>query len=425
MLQVAGYRLQFVACGLRLVTFTMVEIAPFKAIRYKYNKTDLAKVLAPPYDVISPEEQKEYYRRHPENVIRLILGKGIREDRGREEKYQKAARFLNLWCQEKILKEDLKPAIYFFKEEYKIGRERKTREGFIALLRLKSFVTGGVFPHERTLRAPKEDRLRLLEVTRANFSPLFGLYDGEKDTPLELLKAGAKLNLPLAYYRDEEGVERKLWAVTSPQLIKEVVREMEGRKIFIADGHHRYEVNLLFAKKNPAHKFVLVYFTNIHNPGLTILPIHRVVQLRGERVEDLGKKISRFFRLKKIAGKNKLFRLMKNLPTGGVGMFANGKYYLLQLIHPLKKRTLDVEIVDNLILKKILKVDNAQVSYMRDTYSKDGLVFFLNPTKVEDVVRFCLARKAMPPKSTYFYPKLPSGLVIYRNHEDTEKPFLG
>ena len=407
----------------------MAEIAAFKGIRYKYKRAELARVLAPPYDVISPEEQKEYYRRHPENVIRLILGKGVRRDRGGENKYQKAAQFLNLWRQKKILREDLKPGIYFLREKYKIGRAGKTREGFIALLRLKSFITGEVFPHERTLRAPKEDRFRLLEATRANFSPLFGLYAGEKDRPLELLKASVKLSPPLADYRDEEGVERKLWAVTSAKIIKEVVKEMRERKIFIADGHHRYEVNLLFAKKEPAHKFVMMYFTNIHNPGLTILPTHRVVypvQLGDERRGDLEKKIARFFRLKKIAGENELFKLLKNLPAGRVGMFSNGKYFLLQLIHPLKKRTLDVEIVDNLILKKILKVDPAkagQVFYTTAPHPEqdsrwsggDRLIFFVNPTKVEDVVRFCLARRAMPPKSTYFYPKLPSGLVIYQD----------
>lgn len=396
----------------------MAEIAPFKAIRYKYNKGILARVAAPPYDVISPAQQTRYYRKHPYNVIRLILGKSFSRDTRKRNKYQRAVSFLNSWLKRGILIQDSQAAVYFLQERYKIDGSPKTRWGFIALLRLEPDKSGKILVHEHTLQKPKEDRARLLEATRANFSPLFGLYPGRDSALEKLFVEVAGSTAPTASYRDEEGVEREMWKVTDKDIIQEIIKEMRPRKIFIADGHHRYEVNWWFSQTQPAHKFVMMYFANVNNSGLTILPIHRIIRLKVMGIEDLERKISEFFFIEKVASRPEMFSWLKeNSERHCFGMYYRGGYYLLQLNRAEPKRSLAGEIFNRFILKKVLKLDanDPNLSYTVDNQATGSLVFFLNPIKVEKAIKFSLAHKIMPPKSTYFYPKLPSGLVIYRD----------
>jgi len=421
----------------------MAKIKPFNAIIYNPEKINgLSGVVCPPYDVISPQNQERYHTINPYNFIHILLSK----DSPEQDKYQRAESYFKDWLKNKILIQDEKPAIYFYSQQYTIKGEKKTRFGFISLLHLGD-KTASVLRHEHTRAEPKEDRLRLLKKVKANLSPIFALFLDKKRIIQRILLEYIKGKEPFVDVIDDEKINHKLWRVDARDTLDKIEDYMKDENIFLADGHHRYEVACAFRdemkRKSGAltgeedFNYILAYFTNMDPRGLTILPIHRLVNLglRPDR-ETSMLDLKNYFHIEQVKEKHKFFFLMEK--AGRIehvlGMYADKKYWLLRLknIKILDKlisdripefRSLDVSILNYLILKSILKLDlddkqnitfspHPEELIARVNSDSSYIAFFLNPVKIEQIISISLNNEKMPTKSTYFYPKVLSGLVI-------------
>lgn len=420
----------------------MTKIRPFSALLYNQDKIDdLSKVVCPPYDIISSQDQDRYHAKHPFNLIRLILGKELASDNQKENKYIRAAHLFNTWIKEKILKNDEKESLYFYLQEYTIRGEKKKRLGFISLMRLEDKEESTVFAHENTHLAPKEDRLQLLKKVRANLSPIFTLFSDEKKYINRIYDEHLKNAQELISLTDQDKVSHKLWRFIDEEFINKLKKYIENRHIFIADGHHRWEVAQLYLNqickkrkdfdKEAGYNYILTYFTDINSKEITILPIHRVIKKLPRSILDL----SRLFDIEKIKTKEDLFLFMAKagLAEHAFGLYHDGRFFLLRLknersIGNLIKggsgdyKRLDVVVLHKLILEDILGIKDEDVLFVKDEVQALDLigqnlaeaVFFLNPTKIEQLRSIALNNERMPPKSTFFYPKLLSGLVIHK-----------
>ena len=263
----------------------MAEVKPFRGIHYDVKRVgDLTRVVAPPYDVISPEEQDALHRRHPRNIVWIDFGKAKEGDGPGADKYARAASMFREWQAEGTLVRDTLPALYYYEQEFAIpGKGTYVRKGFLGALKLSPFGEGVVFPHERTLAKPKADRLALMRVTDAHMSPIFGLYSDPEDAVLKSLRS-AMTSAPELAAVDDLGVKHRVWTVTQPKAILGAVEAMAARGVFIADGHHRYETALAFRDEmrakhgvNPAaaYEHVLMFLCNMDDEGIVILPTHR------------------------------------------------------------------------------------------------------------------------------------------------------
>ena len=276
----------------------MAVIVPFRGISYNPQKiNDLNKVVAPPYDVISPQEQDALYQRHPQNVVRLILNKETPQDHPKDNRYTRSAALYQAWQKEGILARAPKPQFYFLQEEFSpsilpAGQTSSTsgkilRQGFIGLIRLEEYSAKVVLPHEKTQTKPRADRLALMDACQANFSQIYSLYSDEKGVMGPIYKQVFSSGPPAFDVTDSEGVRRKLWMVSDPGILKQVREIMKPKQIYIADGHHRYETALAYRegqrKKFPkgtgreTYNFTMMYFAAMEDPGVFILPTHRVV----------------------------------------------------------------------------------------------------------------------------------------------------
>jgi uncharacterized protein (DUF1015 family) len=420
----------------------MTKIAPFRAVMYNPEKIrDLSKVICPPYDIISPQRQQYYHDLDPYNFIHILLGKDIPG----EDKYRRSAGYFRDWLKNKIFIQDEKPAIYFYSQQYSLKGEKRTRLGFIALLHLgKSGCSA--FAHEHTHVAPKEDRLKLLRQVRANLSPIFVVSPDTKRIIQRTFQREIADSKPVIEIIDEERNLHRLWRLDEPAVIEGLQKGMAGEDIFIADGHHRYEVTCAFRDEmrqkgncgdEESFDYVLAYFTNTDSHALTILPIHRLLKLKAPI--ELGvfcESLKSYFEIVEVKDKRRLFFLMEK---GGwaehlLGAYIGKKFLLLRLRNirildkilpdkPREYRFLDVTILNNLILKDFLGVDlddkesltfNPDADELVDQADKDNsyAAFFLNPVKISQIMAVALAGNKMPPKSTYFYPKVVSGLLI-------------
>lgn len=266
----------------------MAEILPFRGVLYDPAKVgDVTSVVAPPYDVIGPAEQAALYARHPGNIIRLELGREHPGDGPQENRYTRAQRFLCEWLRDGLLRRDDRPAIYLYAVEYRLrGGQTRTMRGFLSLVKLEEFGTGRIFPHENTRAAAKDDRYQLLETCRSNFSPIFSLYSDAEGAIIRTLERTVERGRPRFAVTDADGVRHLLWTINDPQALDRVVAAMKPLPLFIADGHHRYESALRYRNaqrqasgdtESLPSDWVLMYFSNLDDPGLTILPTHRVL----------------------------------------------------------------------------------------------------------------------------------------------------
>ena len=439
----------------------MVRIAPFRGILYNRKKIrDLSKVIAPPYDVIAPEEQERLYRKSPYNVVRLILNQ-------EPDPYESVARLLAGWRAEEILLRDERPALYFLSHRFpdKEGRERE-RLGFIALTRLEDFSTGTIRPHEKTLDAPKEDRLRLMLACHANLSPIFALYSHPKQTINKALTEQVQGVPPHIEVKEDGGGACLLWRISDPEIIRLVRKEMEAQPLLIADGHHRYEAALNYRNRLRAEKanwngrepfnYVMMYFANMNDAGLVIFPTHRLARsFRPIPFQKLEEELQRYFYLepypKTPEGQRWFLRALrsggKKRHLIGASFRRDPRYLILRLknkriMQRLAKdlsgplRDLDVTTLHLLILEHILglpqeeQVKGEAISYSQDeekvlkAVDKEDYqaAFILNPPKPEEILTVTQNGEKMPQKTTYFYPKLITGLVI--NKMDPEEEIL-
>src|SRR3972149_4062903 len=271
----------------------MAIIKPFCGLRYnKEIIADMSSVVTPPYDVISPEGQERYYQIHPNNIIRMDFGKDFSGDTKKTNKYTRAAEFLSNWRKQGILKQEDAPAIYIYDQEFLSGNRWQVRRGFVALVKLEPFDKGYIYPHEQTLPGPKADRLKLTQSCQANLSSIFALFpDGNSEVDRYL--SAMAVTKPEIDFTDDTGVKNKLWVIKEKQTIDRLVTLMKEKPLFIADGHHRYETSLAYKeqmrkedgtlKDDLPFDYVMMVCVSMSNPGLKILPAHRLLRNIDER----------------------------------------------------------------------------------------------------------------------------------------------
>ncbi len=409
----------------------MADINPFKGILYSVSKVSIEDVLAPPYDLITPEYQEELYRKSPYNVVRIDFGKEQPEDTEADNKYTRAKGYLEKWIDEGILIVSDRPSFYAYEMSYAIDGEEKRLIGLLGLVKLEEFGKGKIHPHECTYSKPKQDRLNLLRTCEANTSPIFSLYKSADKRVSTLLSEVAQTR-PYLEAADAAGAVHRLWQIDREEDIEMIREELRGKDIFIADGHHRYETSLEFQREmrgkrvsssnNEPFDYVLMFLANMLDGGITILPTHRLVR---EIPEDIHMRLSEYFEIepvrtdfdiaKQISGRKYVFGFFQNRDEMWYLLTFKGRN--LSKVN-LALREVDVIILHDLVLKKILEVKD--IAYEMDVKKalekvRSGTfraALFLNPTKVEDVEKAALTSVRMPPKSTYFYPKLLTGVVI-------------
>lgn len=409
----------------------MAEVVPFRGILYNTSKVSGSDVVAPPYDIISNELRGELYKRSPYNIVRIDAGEEHDNDNELENKYMRAARHMSEWLKEGVLTRAGKPCFYAYEVEYKAGGGVKKLRGFFGSVRLED-LGRGVYPHEETHSKPKIDRLNLITACRANTSPVYSLYDSPGRMASGIVEKTSRETKPYIDAEDADGTFHRLWVIEKDEDINIIKEELRDKPIFIADGHHRYETALEYQRLmregsedltgSKPYNYVLMFLANIADEGITILPTHRIVK---HSCKNALEALSGCFEIRKLNSRGNIIEEMKGRPQT-FGFFNKGdmSQYLLSYrgaglkdIHPALKG-LDVVILHDLIFRGLLKV--TKISYEMDASAavkkasggNYDAVFFLNPTRVEDVERVALSSAKMPPKSTYFYPKVITGFVI-------------
>jgi len=430
----------------------MADVHPLRGWRYDISQSgSLADVTAPPYDVIGPEEQDELYERHPCNVVRLILNREEPGDDSPEARYERAANFLRHWKTEGVLQQERENALYVYHQNFEWDGQTYNRKGFLGRIRLEEFGKGQVFPHEQTMSGPKADRLALTKTCRMNLSPIFGLYPDDAaaaQTPLEEVVAG---ETPLEV-TDSLGVLHRLWPVTDQAVINRVCTVLKEKPIFIADGHHRYETALNYRNwlaeqgtldENHPANFVLMMFVGMSDPGLAILPTHRLVSgLPNLTRDELTAALQSNLELETIGRGADAARETWELIEAdggqnllGFGTAADGEWMLgrvtdasvMSKLCPEQSpawRSLGVSLLHKQVLDHLLKQQfpqaEPQCRYVHLLDEVDAglsggeypLAVLVPPAGIDHVREIASQFEKMPPKSTYFYPKLLSGLVF-------------
>ena len=420
----------------------MASIKPFKAIRYNSTRIkELSKVVAPPYDIISSKMQEDLHDLNSYNIVRLIFGRIEKEDNENENRYTRSSAFFDKWLADTILDKDKTESLYIYSQEYKHGNKRMEMIGFIGLLKLGKGKKDRVLPHENTLLAPKTDRLNLIRRVKSNLSPIFVLYDDRTHGILNVLKRYCSKNRPIADIKCDD-VRHRMWRMDDEKAIKKVQAMMGSKEIFIADGHHRYEVACTYAEeaKRTGADFdagwMMVYFVDCYERMLTVLPAHRLIKDLGSLDrEDIIDRLKPFFRMEKVGTIDKLMGRLARLRKSHVfGMYTGkGVFYLMRLKdvkqsdkaiknRPSDWKRLDVSILHFFIFQYVLGIrdNDDNIEFVKSPSESVRLIdegpfkaaFFLNPTKVAEVKRMAKLGERMPRKATYFYPKPLSGLVI-------------
>lgn len=433
----------------------MAKIAPFYGIHFNKTKIkNFSLVVTPPYDVIDSKAQLAFYKRNKFNFIRLDLGRTYNFDNEKNNRYTRAAGLLREWQKKGILIKEKVPTIYYIEEIFKAAGENYRRKGFISLVKVEDFSEKVVLPHEKTLSKPKEDRLSLMLATGANFSQVFSLFPDKKNVVNSLFEAEIKGVPPFVEVTDDIAVVHKMWKIQNKEVIKKVVDEMKEKQLFIADGHHRYETAIAYrnimrekypkADENSSFNYTPMYLSCMDDKGLAILPTHRAVfNLKDYKNENFLKGVKKLFNVEKVDEKRSFGQVIaeKGAETTALGlvMKSDNSLYTLSMKKELKPSELlkgkvdsslaglDVLVLHSLILGDILKISleaqekKLNLHYMQDIDElinsvKNGkyqLGFILNPTKIEQMKNACLYGAKMPQKSTFFYPKIMSGFVIY------------
>ncbi len=435
----------------------MAKIIPFKGLRYDEKKVGkLSDVVTPPYDIISPAQQSEYYKKHENSVIRLEYGAQYESDTDTDNRYTRAASFLNEWLDNGVLKFEDKACIYLYEQRFSHMGQTLTYRGFLTLTQLEEFSKGIVLPHEETLSKAKTDRFNLMSTTHANFSPIYCLYMDEKLKIRNIMEQITTKEPDVSFISDEDSIEQNLWIVRDDAVIEEIQNCFADKQLFIADGHHRYETALNFRNKlreeNPDWKeddlfnYVMMMLVDMDDPGLVVFPTHRLVNnVKLDEAMAVSLLKDDFNIDKIIVSKNTdelLETIEKDLVTlqekkGYALYFGADYYYRLSLadesvmakVLPEKScayQNLDVTILHTLILDKVYGIDTENLANQSNlTYTRDAVeaieevkkgnqqcAFILNPTKVREIKDVSLAGEKMPQKSTYFYPKLVTGIVM-------------
>ena len=415
----------------------MAEIKAFKGMRYTSAAGDLNALVCPPYDIISDSQREKYIEENPCNIIRLELPKGG------DERYKEAGKTLKDWLDKEILSCDKEDSIYVYEMLFSANGVRNRLKGFVSLVKLVEFSEGIVLPHEETLSKAKEDRFNLMSETFCNFSQIYSLYMDEDGSAYNIID-GCSKGTPDMEVKDPDGTVHRMWKVSDSGVIKSVTEAFKDKKLYIADGHHRYETALNFHKKHGTESsgYIAMMLVNMENKGLVVFPTHRIVKdLENFSAEKVIEDCKPYFDIAEAPGEERMQAALNKFYDEGKKAFAMytgyGKCYVMTLKDEgaVKKLLpemseaycgLDVTVLHSLVLERILGIDKENMANQKNlTYTRsrqealeavdmDGAdcSFILNPTKVSEIRDVAAAGEKMPQKSTYFYPKLITGLVM-------------
>ena len=423
----------------------MAEIKPFKGMRYNtFLAGKIGELCCPPYDIISEEERLGYIAENEYNVIRLELPK----EGG--DVYKTAGEVLDMWRNTGVLVHEIKPAVYIYEEEFNAYNKRSSVKGIIVRVKVEEFSKGVILPHEFTLSKAKADRFNLMKATNCNFSQIYALYMDEEHTTLKTIDRLSDRK-PDQKFTDNDHVTHKLWIITDEKVIEKLVNDFADRKLYIADGHHRYETALNYrnycrengiSKEGDPQDYQMMYLVDMQHPGLVVFPTHRMVRdLESFDKDEVLKGCEEYFDIKKFTSVGNInSELSKQYKQGkkAFGFYCGkGEWYLLVLkdIEVMAKvlpdlseasQQLDVSVLHSLILEKTMGIDKENMANQINlTYTKffeEAIMkvdkgefqcsFILNPTRVTEIRDVAAAGEKMPQKSTYFYPKMITGMVM-------------
>ena len=409
----------------------MARIYPFQPFRYSAKAGPAENLVTQPYDKISPAMQNRYLALSPYNLVRVILGERKPDDSDRDNVYTRAADHLRKWIADGILERDSEPGIFPYFQEFTVPDtgERLVRKGFIALGAVEDYTAGVVHRHEQTLSGPKKDRLDLLRHTHAHFGQIFMLYPDPEGAIDALLDEAASQSPPLVQVTDEYGVVHCMWKVADASRVQQW---MADKKLLIADGHHRYETALAFRDQNPGlagADRVMMTFVNMHSPGLRILATHRLVSGLDTRgfPDEFLRRAAGDFQVEEIGSVDRLLQAWRNVPDYTIiGAAIEDRLFLMEA--RAARGELDVRVLHEQILAKVLGIGEEAVRHEQNLRYIRGMdaameeartgaaqiAFLLKPTSIEQVAGTSFSGGVMPQKSTDFYPKLLSGLTIYK-----------
>jgi uncharacterized protein (DUF1015 family) len=435
----------------------MMELKPFKAFRFNAGVVgNVGSCISPPYDVISPSQQQMLYEKSEYNIVRIIKGKTTPSDTADNNPYTRAAEYFNNWIEKGVLKQDAEEAVYAYIHDFDLAGTAFQRLSFIALAKLEE-LGKTVRDHEQTFNEPKIDRLNLKRATAADFGPVFMLYEDEQNIADNIIETAAGQK-PLMNFLDEQNVRHRLFAITAKDNIDAIVKMMLDKSCIIADGHHRYETALIYSKEtaNPAAAYRMIAFTNTRHEGLVILATHRLVgNLEDFDTVKLIASLKENFEITeynfgrrpgdKADAKQKMLVQMKTEHgnnKNALGIYCgNNAFYVAALKNKQamnsvapnmssRWKSLDVSVLHKLIFEKLLGIGEKQLAdgtlleYIKDTDNainesiakvdsgQKQAAFFMNPVKMEQLKMVTDVGEKMPQKSTYFYPKLYTGLTI-------------
>jgi len=405
----------------------MPEVRPFPGILYQVPPRDLGKVLAPPYDVITPAAQKDLYARDPRNIVRVVLNRTPGE-----AGYAEAGATFTRWMEEGVLAADARPAFYVLEQTFAAGGRAHVRLGVFARFRAEDPERRVILPHEQTRKGPREDRYRLLLATRANFSPIFLMFP-DPGGAFTAAAAAVTAGPPTLAYTDDGGVAHRLWRVAENETAAAFGDALTGAKAYIADGHHRHATALRYRDEfGPDGAWTMGYFTPLEGPGLVVLPYHRILA-RGPSLAEARRALEGRFRLTDAASTKGAARAaLRSTAPYAFGLAEPGGGALLAEALPAAAallpadaapslRALDTYFLHHVVLSALLKVPDDAVDYVHsEAEAEDAvargacrLAVLMRPTPVGQIVDVAEAGTSMPAKSTFFHPKLPSGLVIH------------
>ena len=413
----------------------MADVEPLRALHYDLERTGgLQDVVAPPYDVIDADERIELEARSPYNVVRIDLPVGT-------DPYESAAQQLKAWQSDGVIVRDQEPALWALEQGYTgpDGQIRK-RQGFLARVRVEEYGQGRIRPHERTHPGPKEDRLRLTRTTQTNLSPIFTLFDDPANTVSGILDQ-ATTGEPWGRATDEDGTVNRVWRIGDADTISTVTESLKATELLIADGHHRYETARVYAEEiggEGPHRYVLMCLVSLEDPGLTVFPTHRLLRdLRPDQQEALAQSIQRDFEIRRLENTNELAPPYGQPVSMGYIDAHSRQPFMLTLKdqaiadaaladHAEPYRRLDTAVLEGLILKQALGMTDEDIDHLNGLgYARNfdealdavlsgayDAAFFVAATPIEQVRVIAAAGESMPPKSTYFFPKVPTGLLF-------------
>lgn len=420
----------------------MAKIKPFKAMRFSQGAGDIASLVCPPYDIINDEQRAALLSKNEHNLIRLELPRG-------EEPYKEAARITKDWLDSGVLCCDEDEGIYIYEEQFEVKGKAYSFKGFVSLVRLHEFSEGIVLPHEFTLSKAKQDRFNLMTETGCSFSQIYSLYMDEERVVSSKIAELSK-GEPQVSFTDDDGVTHNLWCVYNESDIAFIQKAMADKKVYIADGHHRYETALNFARANSKDltddgertNYCMMILVDMENDGLVVFPTHRVIHsLENFDAEKMLGRCKADFEISEKMPISKMQECLDSAYQKGEKAFAfyagNNEFTLLtlknkeimaELLPDMSKasQNLDVSVLHNLVLERLFGIDKENMAnqknlkYMRDIedailevdVGRANCAFLINPTLVTEIRDVAAAGEKMPQKSTYFYPKIITGLVM-------------